>query len=429
MATSPQPQTELITVTEENFIRAESDMYFAESAKLAGGVGKWHHHREIMSIDKQTVIRANRDTLYSAAVFDLEAGPVRINLPDTAGRFMSLIAIDEDHYALETVYAPGSFIYTRDRVGTRYVLIGLRTFVDPTEPEDLERVHALQNAVTTDQRSVGTLELPRWDPVSQKQVREDLIKRAATLSDTRGMFGPRGRVDPERHLIGTATGWGGNAVEDALYLTGVPENNDGKTIHKLTIQGDVPVDGFWSISVYGADGYFVKNDQNCYSINSVTAHRDPDGSITIQFGGCNRSGANCIPIAPGWNYWTRLYRPRQEILDGIYTFPEPQPITHELEPSGFRAAASHAVDDAIAGGKRIADRGRQVVEHLASGTAEKVKAEPLRSVAKMFAIGFGVGALTAGCLLLLRRGIRRRVETPTPADYTAELSDVDLPES
>ena len=51
-------------------------MYFSGTVKN-GGFGKFNHNRGVMPIDKQAVIRANRDTLYSAAVFDLDAGPVR----------------------------------------------------------------------------------------------------------------------------------------------------------------------------------------------------------------------------------------------------------------------------------------------------------------------------------------------------------------
>jgi hypothetical protein len=307
-------------VTEANFTRAETHLYFGNSLK-EGGAGKFHHVREVMSIDNQTVIRANRDTLYSSGVFDLDAGPVTVTLPETNGRFMSMIAIDEDEYALETVYAPGRFTYSKAKVGTRYVLLGLRTFVDPNDPKDIERVHALQDSARVEQPRTGTFEFPSWDPVSQKKVREDLIKRAASLPDTKGMFGPRGKVDPERHLIGAATGWGGNAPEDALYLTVVPTKNDGATVHRLRVPGEVPVDGFWSISVYGADGYFYKNDQGAYSINNVTAKKAPDGSVSIQFGGCDGKVANCIPITAGWNYWVRLYRPRQDALTGAYRFP------------------------------------------------------------------------------------------------------------
>ena len=50
----------------------------------------------------------------------------------------------------------------------------------------------------------------------------------------------------------------------------------------------VPVDGFWSISVYNEKGFFEKNDLASYSMNSLTAKPGPDGSYTIQFGGCTK---------------------------------------------------------------------------------------------------------------------------------------------
>jgi hypothetical protein len=325
--TSQAASAASVLVTEENFRRAESDLYFARSIAQAGGIGRFHHYRQVMAIDNQTVIRANRDTLYSAAIFDLEAAPVSVTLPDPRGRFMSMMTIDEEQYALETVYAPGTFTYTKDKIGTRYLMLGLRTFVDPTNPGDLDKAHALQDAVKVAQAASGTFEAPNWDQASQTRVRETLVARAAALADTKGMFGPRGQVDPERHLMGTATAWGGNAPRDALYLQVVPRRNDGQTIHRLTLSGEVPVDGFWSISVYGADGYFHKNDRNVYSINNVTAQKAADGSVTMQFGGCDGNTPNCIPITAGWNYWVRLYRPRKEVLEGTWKFPEAQPVS------------------------------------------------------------------------------------------------------
>ena len=326
MATQAKSTAEPITVTEENFIRAESDKYF--SARVAAsGIGKLGQLRELMPIDKQSVIRSNRDTLYSPGVFDLEAGPVTITLPDPGKRFMSALIIDQDEYALKTVYAPTTFTVSKDDSETRYVLIGVRTFVDPKDPEDVKAAHALQDAIKVEQAGTGTYEAPNWDSASRDKVRAELLRRAAGFTDSRGMFAPRGKADPERHLIGAASGWGGNAENDALYLTVVPPKNDGKTVHKMTIKPDVPVDAFWSISVYGADGYFHKNDQDSYSINNVTAKKDADGSVTIQFGGCDGSAANCIPITEGWNYWVRLYRPRKEVLGGTYKFPEAQPVS------------------------------------------------------------------------------------------------------
>ena len=139
------------------------------------------------------------------------------------------------------------------------------------------------------------------------------------------MFGTRSEVDPVAHLIGTAIGWGGNPRYAAVYDSTYPKNRDGKTAHKLTVK-DVPVDGFWSISIYNGKGFFEKNDLNAYSLNNLTAKPNPDGSFTIQFGGCKRDVPNCLPIMADWNYTVRLYRPRKEILDGTWTFPEAQPL-------------------------------------------------------------------------------------------------------
>jgi hypothetical protein len=118
---------------------------------------------------------------------------------------------------------------------------------------------------------------------------------------------------------------GGNPQYAAVYDSTYPKNSDGKTVHRLTVK-DVPVDGFWSVSLYNDKGFFEKNDLNAYSLNNLTAKSNPDGSFTIQFGGCQKDTPNCLPIMSGWNYTVRLYRPRKEILDGSWKFPEAQPV-------------------------------------------------------------------------------------------------------
>jgi hypothetical protein len=265
------------------------------------------------------VIRMNRDTLYSLSVFDLDAGPVTVTLPNSGQRFMSMQVIDEDHYAPGVIYG--------DKIGTRYVSLGVRILVDPTDPEDMKQVHALQDAITVTQPGgPGRFEVPNWDQASQKKVRDALRALAKTLPDTKRTFGGKDQVDPVRHLIGTAFAFGGNPEKDALYLNVTPSKNDGTTVHRLTVK-DVPVDAFWSISVYNAGGYFQKNAFDAYSLNSLTAKKDTEGSVSVQFGGCDGKVPNCLPIMPGWNYMVRLYRPRAEVLDGKWTFPEAQPIS------------------------------------------------------------------------------------------------------
>ena len=313
----------VIPVTVDNFIRAESDLYFSAVALKEDGFGKFEHHRELSPIDAQTIIRMNRDTLYSAAVFDLDAGPVTITLPDAKGRFMSIQSISQDEYSPPAIYEAGPHTLTRDKVGTRYVLVGVRTLIDPANPKDVEQVHALQDAIKIEQKSRGTFEMPKWDPVSQKKVRDALIVLGTTLTDTSHAFGLKEEVDPIQRLVSAATTWGGNPRKDAIYLNFTPPKNDGKTTYKLTVK-DLPVDGFWSVSLYNAKGYFQKNALDAYSINNITGKKSPDGSVTIQFGGCDGVIPNCLPIMNGWNYTVRLYRPRKEILDGSWKFPEAQ---------------------------------------------------------------------------------------------------------
>jgi len=325
-AFAQQPATP-VPVTVDNFARAESDLYFGNAVKDAGGLGKLFHRREMMSVDKQMVIRSNRDTLYSSAVFDLDAGPVTVALPESGSRFRSLMVLSEDHYIVGDIqYRAGSYTYDRQKVGTRYMMVGIRTFVDPNDPKDVAAAQRLQDAITVSQKGAGKFEVPNWDPASQKKVRDALLVLSSTKGGFGGAFGNKGKVDPVYHLMGSAAGWGGNPDRDATYMGENPQKNDGKTIHRLTVK-DVPVDGFWSISVYNAQGYFVKNSQNAYSLNNVTARKSSDGTYTIQFGGCDGKVPNCLPIVAGWNYTVRLYRPRPEILDGRWKFPKAQPVS------------------------------------------------------------------------------------------------------
>lgn len=319
------PAGKVVPVTADNFIRAETDLYFGNVVK-DHGFGKFTHNRELTPLDKQLVVRQNRDTLYSGAVFDLDAGPVTITLPDAGTRFMSMQVITEDHFTPAVLYKAGSYTFTREKMGTRYVLMAIRTLVDPSNPKDLNQVHALQDAVKVSQASSGRFEVPHWDTVSQKKVRDALSVLGSTIPDSKNMFGTKERVTAVRHLIGSAIAWGGNPTTEATYRNVTPTQNDGKIVHRLTVK-DVPVDGFWSINVYNAKGFFEPNPQNAYSLNNITANKAKDGSVNVQFGGCDGKVPNCLPITPGWNYLVRLYRPRAEILNGKWTFPQAQPAS------------------------------------------------------------------------------------------------------
>src|SRR5206468_1585884 len=115
-AQSPSPTLtgNAIPVTPDNFNRAESDLVMGPIVK-DGGFGKYVHHRELYPLDAP-IVRPNRDTLYSFSIFDLDAGPVTITLPNAGERFMSLIVINEDQYAPAVYYGAGSHTFTKEKI-------------------------------------------------------------------------------------------------------------------------------------------------------------------------------------------------------------------------------------------------------------------------------------------------------------------------
>ncbi len=308
-----------------NYVRAESDLQFKGYAAKAGGAGKLLNFREVYSVENQTTIRGNRDTLYSFGVYDLAAGPVTVIKPESPDRFQSLLVIDQDEYNPVLKNGAGEVTLSIGEVGTRYVMVLFRTFCDPNSPEDMKKAHALQDAIQIKQASPGKLELPDWDEASLVATRKMLNALASKLDGVPKAFGPRGEVDPTQHLIGAAYGWGGNPRRGAMYFNVVPEKNDGKTAYTLTMPKDVPVQAFWSVTVYNKDGFFTPNRLNAYSFNSITAKCNDDGTVTIHFGG-DAAATNYLPIVDGWNYVIRCYLPGWQIIEGNWTPPTPQPV-------------------------------------------------------------------------------------------------------
>lgn len=303
-------------VTYANFARIETMRMFSAISASAGGANRWNHYRVPTPIDQQTIIRMNRDTLYSAAIIDVSEGAT-ITIPDTAGRYVSVMLVSEDHFINRVIHEPGEHRLTADELGSEFVLAAARVLVDSDDVDDVATVNALQDELSL--RSAGGRELPPldYDADSFSQTRDAILTLAKGLPNYERAFGPASKVDPVRHLLGTASGWGGLPDEEAFYINVEPGLPVGQ--YELTV-GDVPVDGFWSISLYNADGYFEPNDAGRYSVNNVTGVRDADGDITVRFGG-DPSAPNSLPLSEGWNYLVRLYRPRPEVLDGSWTFP------------------------------------------------------------------------------------------------------------
>ena len=308
-------------VTVDNFVRAETDVTFARTV-AEGALGTLHHTREMTAVEHQKIIRMNRDTLYSSGVFDL-ATPVIIHKPDPGQRFQSMLVISQDHSMLPVEHGGGTFELTQARVGTRYAMVVFRTFANPDDPQDMAAAHALQDRIRIEQASAGGFEVPTWDEASLAKIRDAINVLAASRTSTTPLFGDKAKLNPLDHLMGTAFGWGGNPPQAAMYDGVTPGRNDGSTPYVLNVR-DVPVDGFWSVTVYNEKGFLEPNPFGRYSVNNVTAKPDSDGGYAIRFGG-DPKAPNFLPIMPGWNYTVRMYRPRDALLTGAWKFPAAEP--------------------------------------------------------------------------------------------------------
>jgi hypothetical protein len=303
-------------VNVDNFARAETDRMFAALAQQAGGINQLHHNRVPTPLDQQPVIRMNRDTLYSLAIVDLQDGAT-LTVPESGDRYVSVMVVNNDHYINRIIHDAGEHRLTIDEFDTRFVAVAARVLVDPNDDADVAAVGALQDGFALTAGSAERFTATEYDAESLDDTRNALLHLAKNVQGFARTFGTKEEVDPVRHLLGTAAGWGGLPEHEAYYVNVDP----GLPVARYRVHvADVPVDGFWSISLYDAQGYFPDTGQPV-SINDITAERDADGAITVHFGDWPDGTPNRLPISDGWNYLVRLYRPRPEVLDRSWTFP------------------------------------------------------------------------------------------------------------
>lgn len=305
------------TVTRDNFARAETDRMFRDISMLAGGVNQFHHITEPTPLDQQTVIRMNLDTLYSGAVIDARAGAT-ITVPELPeGRYASVLIIDNDHYAPAVFYDAGVHEIPHD---TDFMFAAVRIQVfNPNDPKEIALVNDLQQQFTIQAGSAEPLPPFNWDKTSLDALRADMEEASRGLPNFEGAMGPRGQVDPDKHLIATAAAWGLFPEQHATYFNDSPGLGTDRC-YQATYS--VPKNkAFWSITMYGATGFIEYPNA---IVNSSNAVMNDDGTFTVHFGSKALCGdvPNRLDTPEGWNIMMRVYRPDASVLGGGYVLPE-----------------------------------------------------------------------------------------------------------
>jgi hypothetical protein len=147
-------------------------------------------------------------------------------------------------------------------------------------------------------------------------------------TDTMGVYG---NYYLKRAIV-AQQGLGANLPEDAIYPLNLTDEN-GKPLdgtHKYTIHFDKgatpPVNAFWSITLYDAEGFQVANVLNRFAVSSYMPFKtNADGSLDLYFQ--NESPgkdkeANWLPAPKGaFNLCMRLYGPKSDALIGKWNPP------------------------------------------------------------------------------------------------------------
>ena len=199
-----EPAQETVKVTAETYIRAESDRQFGIISQMAGGVNRFFHFRSPTPLDKQNVVRMNRDTLYSMAVVDTSNGAT-ITVPELPGdRYVSVFLTDNDRYCPFVIYTAGRHELPRD---TQYLGVGIRIqVINPHDKEEIALVNELQDRFIINAGSANPIPPLTWDMASLQALTEAYEKDSAEYSSWKGMMGPRGKVDERTRHIAAAAG-------------------------------------------------------------------------------------------------------------------------------------------------------------------------------------------------------------------------------
>jgi hypothetical protein len=214
----------------------------------------------------------NKDTLYSGAVVDTSKGAT-ITMPEIpAGRYASILMVDNDHYCPGVIYTPGTHKLPTD---TKYLFLAIRIqSLTPDDPADIALINKLQNQFVIKAGSADPFPEPKWDKKSLEEKTAEFNKEFAKFDlypaewmDARGVAN-----DNTRHL-GCAGAWGLFPNRHAVYINYNGHFPAGKV---YTATYKVPENkAFWSITVYGADGY-MKSANGV--LNKFNTKFNPDGT-------------------------------------------------------------------------------------------------------------------------------------------------------
>ena len=168
-------------------------------------------------------------------------------------------------------------------------------------------------------------------PAAQKKITEKQTRLGLSVNGWRmttenvGNYGTDYLMRACVELIGL----GANLPEDAIYplvytdADGKPFTGKSRYTWHMDADGLPPVNAFWSLTLYDAEGFQVANDLNRFAIgdrDGLASNEDGSLDILIQHDEPEQGASNWLPAPTGeFNLCARLYYPKPEALDGTWT--------------------------------------------------------------------------------------------------------------
>ncbi len=317
-------------VTEKNFAYAVLDIAMNQEMKL-GANNQFYHHRLPMEIDKQPAVLMNRDTLYSFAIIDASHG-AKIHVPQGDGRYVSVHVMEHDHTTKNVFYGAGDY-EIKPNSTTQFVVINIRTQVNPNDPADIKAANNLQNQyqITFPKGyTPKTFKMTDWNLQELKALKEKYAK----IADTRGLtktMGARGAYPQEDVNVGAAVATGLLPDQDAWYSF---KTYDVKKSQCYSATYQVPEMtnpklGFYSMTIYGDDLYLHTEEGSSLSNHEIIPNKDGK-TFTLHFGSkasCGTDAQNIL-TAPtdNWTLAFRVYSPGKSVQNNEYKLPTPQQV-------------------------------------------------------------------------------------------------------
>lgn len=312
ISSSIQAKTAGVAVTPDNFIHADSTRAFLK--EIAASYGKVNHIRpvrELTNTDNQDVIRMNEDTLYTRVILDVRGGAA-ISTKEYKG-FQNINIIDINHSQIASLTGHGTLKIDESMLTEGhhvYVIVRTGLLRDLPEKEMMKKSHKAQDEVSiTFNSSEPFVPSVNYDYSTLDTVKYKILKAFAlnpqkdVAKDGLGTVKER---DPDKARVIVAIGWGALAGQQAVYapFTGYKE----RASFTITDKPNSHKTGFFSITIYNADGYIANIN---YSINSDDMVTNKDGSYTITFlasGEAVNEGEKNIVRTPRGKFWTGVLR-------------------------------------------------------------------------------------------------------------------------